>query len=104
MKMRLKDGKQKVLTLSYDDGIVQDIRLIEIMNKYGLKGTFNINTGLYLPEDSVREKFYGRMVMSISGMLQILKYTIMLKHMKDCKRALIKRLYTIHQALMFGLK
>ncbi len=64
MKMRLKDGKTKVLTLSYDDGVVQDIRLIEIMNKYGLKGTFNINSGLYVPEDTVREKFYGRMKLS----------------------------------------
>ncbi len=64
MKMRLKDGKIKVLTLSYDDGVVQDIRLIEIMNKHGLKGTFNINSGLYLPEDTVREKFYGRLKLS----------------------------------------
>ena len=30
MQMRLKDGKDKVLTLSYDDGVVQDIRLSEI--------------------------------------------------------------------------
>ena len=64
MKMRLKDGKTKVLTLSYDDGVVQDIRLIGILNKYGIKGTFNINSGLYLSEDAVREKFYGRMKLS----------------------------------------
>ena len=64
MKMRLKDGKTKVLTLSYDDGVVQDIRLIEIMNRYGLKGTFNINSASYLPENKVREKFYGRMKLS----------------------------------------
>ena len=64
MKMILKDGKTKVLTLSYDDGVVQDIRLIEIMDKYGLKGTFNINSGLYLSEDMVREKFYGRLKLS----------------------------------------
>lgn len=64
MKMRLKDGKTKVLTLSYDDGVVQDIRLIEILNKYGLKATFNINSALYLGEDAVRERFYGRMKLS----------------------------------------
>lgn len=64
MKMRLKDGKSKVLTLSYDDGVVQDIRLIEIMNKYGLKGTFNINSGMYESEDTVRDRFYGRMKLS----------------------------------------
>ena len=64
MYMKLKDGKSKVLTLSYDDGVVQDIRLIGILDKYGIKGTFNINTGLYLPEEAVREKFYGRMKLS----------------------------------------
>ena len=42
MKMRLKDGKTKVLTLSYDDGVVQDIRLVEIMDKYGIKIDDNI--------------------------------------------------------------
>ncbi len=61
MYMRLKDGKSKVLTLSYDDGVVQDIRLISILNKHGLKGTFNINTGTYLPESEEREVYYGRM-------------------------------------------
>lgn len=64
MYLRFKDGKAKVLTLSYDDGVVQDIRLIGIMDKYGLKGTFNINTGLYLEEDAVREQYYGRMKLS----------------------------------------
>ncbi len=64
MLMKLKDGKSKVLTLSYDDGVVQDIRLIEILDKYGIKGTFNINTALYAPEDKVRERFYGRMKLS----------------------------------------
>lgn len=64
MEMVLKDGKKKVLTLSYDDGVVQDIRLIEIMNRFGIKGTFNINTGRYCPEETVREKFYGALKLS----------------------------------------
>ena len=37
-------GKQKAVTFSYDDGVTQDIRLAEIFNKYGMKGTFNINS------------------------------------------------------------
>jgi len=41
----LKDGKNKVITFSYDDGVNFDKRLIEIFNKYGMKGTFNINGG-----------------------------------------------------------
>ncbi len=47
MKIILKDGKKRVVTFSYDDEPVFDRRLIEIFDKNGLKGTFNINTGIY---------------------------------------------------------
>lgn len=40
------NGKLKAVTFSYDDGVTQDVRLIELFNKYGLKATFNINSGL----------------------------------------------------------
>ena len=40
------NGKKKAITFSYDDGVTQDIRLIELFNKYGLKCTFNLNSGL----------------------------------------------------------
>ena len=39
-------GKHKVLTVSYDDGKIQDRRLVSIFNKYGIRGTFNLNSGL----------------------------------------------------------
>ncbi len=39
-------GKMKAVTFSYDDGVTQDQRLIELFNKYGLKATFNLNSGL----------------------------------------------------------
>lgn len=39
-------GKNKAITFSYDDGVTQDRRLIEILNRYGLKATFNINSEL----------------------------------------------------------
>lgn len=51
--MRFPEGKSKALTLSYDDGVEQDIRLIEIMKKNGLKGTFNLNSGEYAKENTV---------------------------------------------------
>ncbi len=38
-------GKRKALTLSYDDGIGQDIRLAGLLRQYGVKCTFNINGG-----------------------------------------------------------
>lgn len=40
--LRFPQGKNKAVTFSYDDGCRDDIRLIEIMNRYGIKGTFNI--------------------------------------------------------------
>jgi len=40
-------GKQKAVTFSYDDGTVQDIFLTELFNKYGLKATFNLNSGVF---------------------------------------------------------
>lgn len=39
-------GYNKAITFSYDDGVTQDVRLIEIFNKYNLKATFNINSEL----------------------------------------------------------
>ena len=37
-------GKTKALTMSYDDGQWQDRRLVEMFNKYGIKGTFHLNS------------------------------------------------------------
>lgn len=42
--MRYPDGKAKAVTFSYDDGVVQDKRLAEIFDKYGMKATFNFNS------------------------------------------------------------
>ena len=41
------NGKMKALTFSYDDGVTQDRRLAEIFNRYGLKATFNLNSGFF---------------------------------------------------------
>lgn len=51
--LRFPGGRFKALTLSYDDGVEQDIRLSEIMAKNGIRGTFNINSGLFAPEGKV---------------------------------------------------
>ncbi len=41
------NGKNKAITFSFDDGVEQDVRVIEIMERYGLKGTFNLNSCLF---------------------------------------------------------
>ena len=38
-------GKKKAVTFSYDDGVTQDLKLIEILNRYGMRATFNLNSG-----------------------------------------------------------
>lgn len=52
------EGKRKALTLSYDDGRVFDRRLVEIMNKYGIRGTFHLNTAYEKDDRYVRRSEY----------------------------------------------
>lgn len=82
--MRIKKlypgGMGKAFNVSYDDGILQDVRFIELLNRYGLKGTFNLNSGLLksgfewthecgmtikrLPEDMIRQLYEGHEIAS----------------------------------------
>lgn len=48
----------KYFLLSFDDGTVYDKRLVALLNRYGIPGTFNLNSGL---EDFVWE-FQGNRV------------------------------------------
>lgn len=45
--MRFPGGRQKAATFSYDDGVKADLKLLEIFGKYGVKGTFNLNSLLF---------------------------------------------------------
>jgi len=61
--LRFPGGKSKVLTLSYDDGVEQDIRMVELLRNAGIKCTFNINAGCFSPEDKIHPegKIHRRM-------------------------------------------
>lgn len=52
-RMLWPKGRRKAFTLSYDDGVTQDIRLIELLNKYKVKATFNLNAGLFGQQGTV---------------------------------------------------
>lgn len=39
-------GRSKALTLSFDDGRMEDRRLVLLLNRYGIKCTFNLNSGV----------------------------------------------------------
>ena len=40
-------GKKKAVTFSFDDGVTQDRRLVELLNRYQLKATFNLNSACF---------------------------------------------------------
>ncbi|MFQ9510904.1 MAG: polysaccharide deacetylase family protein [Lachnospiraceae bacterium] len=40
-------GKRKAFTLSYDDGVVQDKKFLELCKQYSLKATFNLNSSSF---------------------------------------------------------
>ncbi len=42
--LRFPEGKCKAVTLSYDDGVREDIRFAKMLDQYGMKATFNINS------------------------------------------------------------
>lgn len=47
IKFSWPKGKEGALTTSWDDGTKHDRRLTAIFNKYGLKATWNINSGIF---------------------------------------------------------
>ena len=54
-------GKHKALTMSYDDGKVQDRRLVALFNQYGIKGTFHLNSGLFADPQRIQPDEIARL-------------------------------------------
>jgi len=61
---------KKYFTLSFDDGVEHDKRVIALMKQYGLYGTFNLNAGLLgykprfaniarIPRDEIKQVYKG---------------------------------------------
>lgn len=46
--IRFPGFRKKTVTLSYDDGVIQDKRIIRLLDANGMKATFNINSGFLL--------------------------------------------------------
>ena len=72
---RFKDGKNAAITMSYDDGLASDKRLVDIFNKYGFKGTFHLNNR-YDSEDAPisadeAKKLYEEHEISCHGELHV---------------------------------
>ncbi|MDD3413155.1 MAG: polysaccharide deacetylase family protein [Lachnospiraceae bacterium] len=41
------EGKEKAVTFSFDDAVVEDVRMATLLRKYQIKATFNINCGCF---------------------------------------------------------
>ncbi|MBP5427720.1 MAG: polysaccharide deacetylase family protein [Clostridia bacterium] len=51
-------GKRRIVTFSYDDGSKNDPRLVALFNKYGVKGTFHINSRRFAEMSEEDKKDY----------------------------------------------
>lgn len=66
-QMRFPGGLRRALTFSYDDNVIQNKRLADLLRANGMKGTFNLNGGLMegtprpgsrrMPKDEIYEMF-----------------------------------------------
>ena len=73
--LRFPGNRFKAVTLSYDDGRRDDLRLSEMIEKYGMKATFNINSGLiapttegpYLTKAEIRQLLKGGHEIAVHG-------------------------------------
>ena len=45
---------EKYFTVSYDDGLEQDRRIIALMERYGIRGTFNLSSGMFGKKSYIR--------------------------------------------------
>ena len=52
MEKTYPGGKKKAFNITYDDGVLQDERFVALLNRYGIKGTFNLNSQLMREEFS----------------------------------------------------
>ena len=46
IKKLYPNGRKKAFNITYDDGVTQDIRFVQLLNRYGIRGTFNLNSQL----------------------------------------------------------
>lgn len=63
-KMLFPNGVKKAFTVSYDDGCYDDIRLMEMMKEYGIKGTFNVSSGIFREEGTKPYGVWPRLTLS----------------------------------------
>jgi len=86
------EGKAKALTMSYDDGMIQDERLVGILNQYGLKGTFNLNFGaMRQPAGAGRARVLAERALEVYEGHEIATHTLSHPTLERCPLELVAR-------------
>ena len=71
IQLLFPDWKSKALILSFDDGRVEDRKLVALLNEYNLKGTFHLNSGRLSTPGTVNhdelKSLYGGHELSLHG-------------------------------------
>ena len=100
--LRFPGNKPKAVTLSYDDGVKEDLRFSDIITKYGFKCTFNYNTGInnQLTDDEIHTYVLSRgHEIAVHGNFHrapgLLRPIEGIKEFLDCRLALENRFNTI---------
>ena len=98
--LRFPGGKPKAVTLSYDDGIRDDLRFSDIITGHGFKCTFNYNCGSPLSDDEVQEYVLSRgHEIAVHGAQHraegLLRPIEGIREILDCRLALESRFHTI---------
>lgn len=90
-------GRKKALTLSYDDGITQDKKMMGIFYKYGLKITINLNSGLqtedsyWVKNDTTIRRLNIDEVEDLYRGHEVAVHTLSHPHLEDLPREMIMK-------------
>ena len=91
---RFPGGKNKAITMSYDDGQIYDRRLVEIFNQYNIKGTFHLSSGkldqdVFVRSSEIKELYKGHEIsvhtVNHPNMLNIPKESVIMEILEDKK-------------------
>lgn len=71
--MRFPGFRLRALTFSFDDGMVEDVWLVNLFKKHGLKGTFNLNSCVFDMQEDPKPNATGRQRLSKTQLVELFK-------------------------------
>lgn len=109
--MRFPDGKPKAVTMSYDDNPRADLRMRDMLDKYGIKCTFNVvsegvGVGDHLTADELKESIARGHEIAVHGArhsaLGNMRPIDGIKEVLECRLSLEKMLGRIIRGLAYA--